>query len=142
MIGAELVKESSAAIDEIYYVDNIWSEKSTVAGNKDVETYYAQIASLNGAVKEIELESIEKESKDQNAAYQTGNNDQTYTGKLVTISDKKWTDKTQNKDTHKAGDDKFDLKVWNPNTEDTWDLYTASCLLYTSWGMRAPPTQR
>ena len=126
VIGAELVKESSAAIDEIYYVDNIWSEKSTVAGNKDVETYYAQIASLNGAVKEIELESIEKESKDQNAAYQTGNNDQTYTGKLVTISDKKWTDKTQNKDTHKAGDDKFDLKVWNPNTEDTWDLYTAS----------------
>ena len=113
VIGAETVKESAATIDEVYYVDKVWSEESTVAGAK-VNTYYAQLVALDGTISQIELESVDKTAG-------TGTYVGSYDGKLVTISDKKWTD--NNKDTHKSGDDKFDLTVWAPNTEETWDLY-------------------
>ena len=83
VIGAETVKEASATIDEVYYVDNVWKETSMVAGAK-VDAYYA------------------------------------YEKQLVTISDKKW---THDGTTYKSGDDKYDLAVWNPNTEETWDLH-------------------
>ena len=112
VIGAETVKESAATIDEVYYVDKVWSEVSKVAG-ADVTTYYAQLVALDGTISQIELESLDKNDK-------TGTYEKDYDGKLVTISDKKW---TNDGTTYKSGDDKFDLTVWAPNTEETWDLY-------------------
>ncbi len=120
VIGAETKKESEANIDEVYYVDNVWSKKSTVAGNKNVMTYFAQLVAMDGTISVVELEDLDKNvDSNKTTTYETN-----YDGKLVTISDKKWTD--GNNDTHKANDKKVDLKLWTPNTEKTWDLYTAS----------------
>ena len=113
VIGAETVKEASATIDEVYYVDKVWDEVSKVSG-ANVTTYYAQLVALDGTISQIELENVDK-------ATGTGTYLTNFDGKLVTISDKKWTDNA--KETHKSGDDKFDLTVWAPNTEETWDLY-------------------
>ena len=113
VIGAETVKEASATIDEVYYVDKVWDEVSKVSG-ANVTTYYAQLVALDGTISQIELENVDK-------ATGTGTYLTNFDGKLVTISDKKWTDDA--KETHKSGDDKFDLTVWNPNTEETWDLH-------------------
>ena len=113
VIGAETVKESAATIDEVYYVDKVWDEISKVSG-ANVTTYYAQLVALDGTISQIELENVDK-------ATGTGTYLTNFDGKLVTISDKKWTDNA--KETHKSGDDKFDLTVWAPNTEETWDLY-------------------
>ena len=113
VIGAETVKEASATIDEVYYVDKVWDEISKVSG-ANVTTYYAQLVALDGTISQIELENVDK-------ATGTGTYLTNFDGKLVTISDKKWTDNA--KETHKSGDDKFDLTVWAPNTEETWDLY-------------------
>ena len=118
VIGAELVKDAAATIDEVYYVDNVWAETSTVAGNTGVQTYYAQLVAMDGTVSQVKLEDVDKTSK-------TGTyTDATYGKQLVTISDKKWTDKADN--THKSGDEKYDLTLWTPNTEETWDLYGAT----------------
>ena len=120
VIGAETKKESEANIDEVYYVDNVWSKKSTVAGNKNVMTYFAQLVAMDGTISVVELEDLDKNvDSNKTTTYETN-----YDGKLVTISDKKWTD--GNNDTHKANDKKVDLKLWTPNAEKTWDLYTAS----------------
>ena len=113
VIGAETVKESSATIDEVYYVDNVWKETSKVAG-AEVDAYYAQLVALDGTISQIELESLDK--NDKTGTY----DDAAYEKQLVTISDKKW---TNDGTTYKSGDDKFDLTVWNPNTEETWDLH-------------------
>ena len=113
VIGAETVKESAATIDEVYYVDKVWDEVSKVSG-ANVTTYYAQLVALDGTISQIELENVDK-------ATGTGTYLTNFDGKLVTISDKKWTDNA--KETHKSGDDKFDLTVWAPNTEETWDLH-------------------
>ena len=119
VLGAETVKESAAAIEDVYYVDNVWSEKSTVAGN-EVISYFAQLVSLNdGAISEVALENANKAITDSIKTYLSD-----FDKALVTISDKKWTDSEKN--THKAGDSKYDLTLWNPNTETTWDLYTGT----------------
>ncbi|WP_302496326.1 S-layer homology domain-containing protein [uncultured Flavonifractor sp.] len=116
VIGAETVKEASATIDDVYYVDNVWPEETLVAGGK-VTTYYAQLVALDGTISQIELESLDKNEK-------TGTYDNaTYEKQLVTISDKKW---TNDGTTYKSGDDKFDLTVWTPNSEETWDLYNVA----------------
>ena len=120
VIGAETKKESEANIDEVYYVDNVWVKTSTVAGNPNVMTYFAQLVAMDGTISVVELEDLDK-NVDSNKTTTYENN---YDGKLVTISDKKWTD--GNNDTHKANDKKVDLKLWTPNAEKTWDLYTAS----------------
>ena len=116
VIGAETVKEASATIDEVYYVDNVWSERSTVAG-QPVDTYYAQLVALDGTISQIELEDLDK--NDKTGTY----DDAAYEKQLVTISDKKW---THDGTTYKSGDDKFDLTVWTPNSEETWDLYNVA----------------
>ena len=113
VIGAETVKEASATIDEVYYVDNVWKETSMVAGAK-VDAYYAQLVALDGTISQIELESLDK--NDKTDTY----DDAAYEKQLVTIPDKKW---THDGTTYKSGDDKYDLAVWNPNTEETWDLH-------------------
>ena len=116
VIGAELVKDAAATIDEVYYVDNVWAEESIVAGEK-INTYYAQLVAMDGTVSQVKLENLDK-NVDSNTSTPYGSS---YNGALVTISDKKWTD--GNKDTHKSGDEKYDLTKWAPNTEETWDLY-------------------
>ncbi len=117
VIGAELVKDAAATIDEVYYVDNVWVEKSTVAGNENVKTYYAQLVAMDGTVSQVELEGLDKNvDSNKSTTYETN-----YDGQLVTISDKKWTD--GNNDTHKSGDKKYDLTKWDPSKEETWDLY-------------------
>ena len=113
VIGAETVKEASATIDEVYYVDKVWDEISKVSG-ANVTTYYAQLVALDGTISQIELESLDK--NDKTDTY----DDAAYEKQLVTISDKKW---THDGTTYKSGDDKYDLAVWNPNTEETWDLH-------------------
>ena len=118
VIGAELVKDAAATIDEVYYVDNVWYEESTVAGNNRVKTYYAQLVAMDGTVSQVKLEDVDK--NDKTDTY----DDAAYEKQLVTISDKKWTDNADN--THKSGDEKYDLTLWTPNTEETWDLYNVA----------------
>ena len=115
VIGAEKTKEADAKIDEIYYVDSIWTKSETDAYNKPVVSYYAQIVALDGTSKIIDLESADKNDKDSTYVANKAN----FEGNLVTLSDKKWTDETTDKDEHKAGDEKFDLKVWSNNDYDT-----------------------
>ena len=132
VIGAELVKDAAATIDEVYYVDNVWDEESTVAGAK-VNTYYAQLVAMDGTVSQIELEARDKTNADDKLTAGTTDpyTNADYAGKLVTISDKKWTGETYKvgssgdttTTTYKSGDKKYDLTKWAPNTEETWDLY-------------------
>ena len=133
VIGAELVKDAAATIDEVYYVDNVWAETSTVAGNTGVQTYYAQLVAMDGTVSQIELEARDKTNADDKLTAGTTDpyTNADYAGKLVTISDKKWTGETYKvgssgdttTTTYKSGDKKYDLTKWAPNTEETWDLY-------------------
>ena len=115
VIGAEKTKEADAKIDEIYYVDSIWTKSEKDAYDKPVVSYYAQIVALDGTAKIIDLESADKNDKDSTYAANKTN----FEGKLVTLSDKKWTDETTDKDEHKAGDEKFDLKAWSNDDYDT-----------------------
>lgn len=121
VIGAETVKEAAADITDVYFVDSIWKETKKVAG-ADVDSFFAQVVKISdGAISEIELEDIEKAVTAQNTAYaeESQASATKYAGKLVTMSDKKWTDKvTPNAGTHKANDNKMDLELW---TSDDYD---------------------
>ena len=115
VIGAETVKEASATIDDVYYVDNVWKDEATVAGGK-VTTYYAQLVALDGTISQIELETKDHDLPgDANDLSADSYNFDALSGLLVTISDKKDTDS-------KANNDKYNLTVWTPEA-DEWDLY-------------------
>ena len=123
VIGSEVVKEAAAAIEDVYYVDAIYTDSKNVAG-ESVVTHYAQLVALDGTVSEIVLEKVDK--NDKSASYVTNKTD--FEGKLVTISDKKWVDETVDAATHKAADEKFDLAIWynaeyQADDDRAWDLY-------------------
>ena len=130
VIGAEKVKEGVSIIEDIYYVDSVWSKSSIVAGDS-VVTHYAQLVAMDGTVKEIVLEKADKNAETKNGTalytYVDGWDatpvDNDYIGELVKISDKKWTD--LNGKTHKGADEKFDLTVWTDygTDDDEWDVY-------------------
>ena len=106
--GIDVVKAAAATMDEVFYVDNVYTKTTNVGGNAGVITYHAQLVKVaDGTVSNIQLENADKNDTDD--VY-----DSTYNGALVTLSDKKWTDASSK--THKAADDKFDLTVYAPTT--------------------------
>ncbi len=105
-IGSDEVT-SSTKLTDVYCVDQVWKEHDSKFNGTD--NYYAQIVALDGTVQEIALENVDK-----NAG--TGNYDTAaYKGKLVTISDKKWTDNDSKE--HKANDKKYDLETYTSNSD-------------------------
>jgi hypothetical protein len=118
VIGADGVK-GTTDLKDVYYVDSVWTEKTTVTGGDSKDYYYAQIVNVtDGTFSEIQLESVTRydgNGSKAGATYASANWD----GKLVTISDKKWTD--SNSTTHKASDDKYDLELWS---DSDYDVYT------------------
>ncbi|MBM6871473.1 S-layer homology domain-containing protein [Pseudoflavonifractor phocaeensis] len=140
VLGIELVEGADATIDDVYYVALVWKNEGTGSyGGKDT-TYHAQLVAMDGTVSEIELESRDLANKDtviENQAGKVGTDPYTnadYAGKLVTISDKKWTGTAYNEGqstggsttttTYKAGNEKYDLTVWDGGKD--WDIKDAN----------------
>ena len=109
VVAFEKVTDAAAVIDDVYYVDFVDTKTSGYTNQQNV-AYYAQLVAMDGTVKTVELESADKE-RNNGTAYTHAN----WAGKLVTISDKKW---TYNNTTYKADNEKFDLATW---TNADWD---------------------
>ena len=115
VMGIDKVEGSDPTIDDVYYVALVWKETNAGSyGGSNVTSYYAQLVSLDGTVSEVELES--KDVANDGNTYLDNKTD--FEGKLVTTSDKKWTDAADA--THKANDDKYDLTLWNGGSD--WDV--------------------
>jgi hypothetical protein len=114
VIGADGVK-GTTDLKDVYYVDSVWVESTTVTGGSPKDYYYAQIVNVtDGTFSEIQLEEV---TRNPNGSYAkgskyvtSGTNTSPWTGKLVTISDKKW---TNGNTTYKASNDKYDLELWS-----------------------------
>ena len=122
VIGIEGV-ESAADIEDVYYVDVVWKETSTVAGNTSATSYYAQLVSMDGTISEIELETQDHDfisgnndlsATDTSEPYESGYDD--LAGLLVTISD----DKETNSD---RDNDEYNLTEWS---NSNWEYETTT----------------
>jgi hypothetical protein len=123
---------TSKSLKDVYYVDSIWPDNSTVTGGSQKSTTYAQLVRLtDGTVSVIKLEATARYGYDSKTA---GQNDAYYgdeitdsgvvtgyksnwAGKLVKISDKKW-------DNGDSNNGKYDLEVWV--NEDDYDTVALS----------------
>ena len=117
IIGTKVVDEAAADIDEVYYVALTWNEDANKYNESGKKAYFAQLVAMDGTVSEVELEQ----------AYSG------LEGKLVTISDKKYTESGV---TYKADNDKFDLKAWS-NAD--FDVLTVAN--YAGWTFKKDMTR-
>ncbi len=109
VIFAEETKDA-AVIDDVYVVDAVWTVSDTDDYNKPVTTRKAQLIDMNGEVSIVTLEKG------------TANMAEDWAGKLVTLTDKKY---TEGDTTYKANNDKFDLNEWTSDDyAEDWDVYT------------------
>jgi hypothetical protein len=105
-------------LDDVYYVDTVWGEKNTVTGGIDRPSYYAQLVKLSdGTITEIQLEALARYGYDgspdtAHTEYTTGvySADCPWIGKLVTLSDEKW---SYGNTTYNAYNAKYDLQLWS-----------------------------
>ena len=118
IMGIDLVEGAAATIDDVYYVAKVWKISDKDSYGTPVDTYHAQLVALDGTASEVILEGADKNDTDSD--YNT--NAANYVGKLVTLSDKKWTDAADK--THKAGDEKYDLTTWDGG--DDWDAFNGN----------------
>ena len=111
VVAYEKIADADAVIEDVYYVDFVKTKSSTeYVGDSANLTYFAQLVAMDGTISTIELEKADKNVNDGVTAYTSA-----FNGRLVTISDKKW---TVGATTFKADDNKFDLKLW---TSADWD---------------------
>ncbi len=116
VVGIELVEGSDPTIEDVYYVNRVYDDGGVMRYGEEVVTYSAQLVKVSdGKITEITLENTDK-----NASEKTEYKAEKWEGKLVTISDKKW---SANGAEGKANNNKFDLKTWE---NDDWYVNSPS----------------
>ena len=95
VIGAKVISEADATLDEIYFVAKEWDDESVKYG-ATVHNYYAQLINMKGEISEVELEALQSAEKT-----------------LVVLKDEK--DSTNN---YKADDEKYTFEAWSNDDFD------------------------